>query len=84
MSQIAVRLLEEGGVNSSEDPSELRTFIGIALRETAGAAGCRPFENKVDSKSGARYDMSSRYICLDIANVAQNGGPEKGFFSLVS
>jgi hypothetical protein len=29
---------------------------------------------------GARYDMRSRYICQDIANVAQIGNPEKGFF----
>jgi len=70
MSQIAVRLLEAGGMNSSEDTPWLRTFIGIALRETAGTAGCRAFENKFDSKSGARYDMSSRYICVDIANIA--------------
>ena len=70
MSQIAVRLFEAGGVNSPEDSSALRTFIGIALREPAGTAGCRPFENKFESKSGVRYDMSSRYIWLDIANVA--------------
>jgi hypothetical protein len=84
MSQIAVRPLEAGGVNSSEDSSGVRTLIGIALRETAGAEGCRRFENRVDSKSGARDDMSSRYIGIDIANVAQIGDPEKGFFSLVS
>jgi len=65
-----VRLLEAGAMNSSEDTSGLRTFIGIALRETAGTAGCRPFGNNADSKSGARDDMSSRYICLNIANIA--------------
>jgi hypothetical protein len=80
MSQIAVRLLEAGGANSSEDSSGLRTFIGIAPRETACTAGCKPFENKADSKLGARYDMRSRYICTDIENVAQIGNPEKGFF----
>lgn len=84
MSQIAVRLLEAGAVNWSQDWSGLRTFIGIALRETAGGSSFRPFENRVDSKSGARDDMSSRYICVDIANVAQIRDPEKGLFSLVS
>jgi hypothetical protein len=82
MSQIAVRLLEAGGVNWSDDSSELRTHIGIALRETAGAEGCRRFENRVDSKSGARYDMRSRYIYADTATVAQIGGLEKGFRAL--
>jgi hypothetical protein len=41
--------------------------MGIAPRETTGAAGW-PFENKVDRKSGARYDIRSRYIYADIAN----------------
>lgn len=84
MSQIAVRLLEAGGVNSLEDSPGVRTFIGIARRETAVAAGCRPFENRVDNKCGARDDMSSRYICADIANVAQIGDPEKRLISFVS
>jgi len=52
----------------------------MAPRETAGTAGRKPFENKADSKSGARDDMSSRYIFSDIANVAQIDGPEKGLF----
>jgi hypothetical protein len=83
MSQIAVRLLQGGGMNSAEDWSGLRTFIGIALCELVGtAAGCRRFENRVDSKSGVRDDMSSRYIYADIANVAQIGDPEKGLFFL--
>jgi hypothetical protein len=84
MSQIAVRLLEAGGANLSEDSSGLRTFIGIAPRETAGTAGCEPFENKVDSKFGARYDMSLRYISADIATIAQIRDSEKGLFSLIS
>src|SRR5262252_9062546 len=47
---------------SSEDSSGPRTFMGIMPRETAGAAGCRPFANRLDSKSEARDDMHSRYI----------------------
>jgi hypothetical protein len=82
MSQIAVRLLQGGGMNSAQDWSGLRTFIGIALCEPVGAAGCRRFENRVDSKSGVRDDMSSRYISADIANVAQIDDPEKGLFFL--
>jgi hypothetical protein len=67
-------------VNSSQDSSGLRTFTGIALRETAGTAGCKPFENKVDNKFGARYDMHSRYIYIDIASIARICDPEKGSF----
>ena len=52
MSQIAVRFLEAVGANSSEDTSGLRTFFGIALGETADTAGCWPFGNNADSKSG--------------------------------
>ena len=80
MSQIAVRRLEVGGVNSLEDSSGSRAFMRIALRETAGAEGCGPFENKVDKKSRARYDMRSRYIYLDIANVAQIGTMKRAVF----
>ena len=71
MSQIAVRLLEAGGVNSPQEWFRLRTFIGIAPRETVGGAGFRPFENRVDSKSGAWDGMSSRCICIDITTIAQ-------------
>jgi hypothetical protein len=84
MSQIAVRLLGAGGVNSSQDWSGLRTFIGIVQRETAGTAGCKPFENKADSRSEARDDISARYIVMDITNVAQIDDAEKGIFSRVS
>jgi len=80
MSQIAVRLLGAGGMNSSAGPWRLRTFITTALRDTAGTAGCKPVENNADSKSGVRDDMSLRYILEDIANVAHIGDAEKGLF----
>lgn len=67
-------------MNSSEASSGPRTFIGIMPRETAGAAGCWPFENRVDRKSRARYDMRSRYILADTATVAQIGDREKSSF----
>jgi hypothetical protein len=77
MSQIAVRLLEVGGVNSPEDSSGLRTFMQIMLREAAGATGCGPFENKVDRKSWARYDMGSAlYLPRYSRTVAQIGDGE--------
>ena len=83
--QIAVRFLETGGVNRSEDLfSGPATFIGIMLPGSGGVFGWRPPGKMLDNRSGARDDMVARYIRSDIANVAHNRGSEKrGFAQLL-
>jgi hypothetical protein len=46
------------GDRRGEDSSGLRNFIGIAVRETAGTAVCKPFENKADSKLNSGFGMT--------------------------
>jgi hypothetical protein len=74
MSQIAVRF-RDAAVDSPASLS--RAFIAITRCGSGDRRG--PPERRLVNRSGAD-DMAIRYICQDIAKIAQNHRFEKGGF----